>query len=95
VTVQGADIDRSACTATGTINIKPRRSGGQCASDRWRPQHRPLGIPPFDHAKVEYNHFDFGSDSGTFITGNSVTLDTVKAGVNYRFGGPSGPWWPF
>jgi outer membrane immunogenic protein len=41
-------------------------------------------------AKVEYNHFDFGSDGGTFITGNTVTLNTVKAGVNYRFGG-----WPF
>jgi outer membrane immunogenic protein len=41
-------------------------------------------------AKVEYNHFDFGGDSGTFITGNSVTLQTLKVGVNYRFGG-----WPF
>jgi outer membrane immunogenic protein len=41
-------------------------------------------------AKIEYNHFDFGSDSGAFITGNSVTLDAVKAGINYRFGG-----WPF
>jgi outer membrane immunogenic protein len=41
-------------------------------------------------AKVEYNFFDFGSDSGAFITGNSVTLQTVKAGVNYRFGE-----WPF
>jgi hypothetical protein len=28
------------------------------------------------------NVFDFGSDSGTFIAGNSVTLQTVKAGVN-------------
>lgn len=36
-------------------------------------------------------HFDFGGDSGTFITGNSVTLNTVKAGINYRFGGPGGP----
>src|SRR5215467_2030360 len=45
-------------------------------------------------AKIEYNHLDFGSDGGTFITGNSVTVDTVKAGVNYRFGGPGGPW-PF
>jgi outer membrane immunogenic protein len=45
-------------------------------------------------AKVEYNHFDFGGDSGTFITGNSVTLNTVKAGINYHFGGPGGPW-PF
>ena len=41
-------------------------------------------------AKIEYNHFDFGSDSGTFFTGNSVTLDAVKAGLNYRFGGPGG-----
>jgi outer membrane immunogenic protein len=45
-------------------------------------------------AKIEYNHLDFGSDGGTFITGNTVTVDTVKAGVNYRFGGPGGPW-PF
>jgi Outer membrane protein beta-barrel domain len=45
-------------------------------------------------AKVEYNHFDFGGDSGTFIIGNTVTLNTVKAGINYRFGGPGGPW-PF
>jgi hypothetical protein len=37
-------------------------------------------------AKIEYNAFDFGSDRGTFITGNSVTLQTVKVGVNYRFG---------
>ena len=38
-------------------------------------------------AKVEYNHFDFGGDSGTFITGNTVTVNAVKAGVNYHFGG--------
>ena len=41
-------------------------------------------------AKVEYNHFDFGSDSGVFGIGSSVTVDAVKAGVNYRFHG-----WPF
>ena len=41
-------------------------------------------------AKIEYNHFDFGSDGGIFVTGNSVTLDAVKAGLNYRFGGPGG-----
>jgi outer membrane immunogenic protein len=41
-------------------------------------------------AKIEYDVFDFGGDNGTFITGNSVTLQTVKVGVNYRFGG-----WPF
>jgi outer membrane immunogenic protein len=45
-------------------------------------------------AKVEYNHFDFGNDSA-FATGNGVTLDTVKAGINYKFGGPGGPYWPF
>ena len=46
-------------------------------------------------AKIEYNHFDFGGDSDIFGISNSVTVDTVKAGVNYRFGGPGGPWWPF
>jgi outer membrane immunogenic protein len=38
-------------------------------------------------AKIEYNHLDFGGDAGTFITGNTVTVNTVKAGVNYHFGG--------
>jgi len=38
-------------------------------------------------AKIEYNAFGFGSDSATFISGNDVTVQTVKAGVNYRFGG--------
>jgi outer membrane immunogenic protein len=44
-------------------------------------------------AKVEYNHLDFGND-GAFLSNNSVTLDTVKVGVNYKFGGLGGPW-PF
>lgn len=44
-------------------------------------------------ARVEYNHFDFGSD-GAFA-GSSVTLDTVKLGINYKFGMPGGPAWPF
>jgi outer membrane immunogenic protein len=43
-------------------------------------------------AKIEYDVFDFGSNPGTFVTGNSVTFQAVKFGVNYRFGGP-GPWW--
>jgi outer membrane immunogenic protein len=46
-------------------------------------------------AKIEYNHFDFGSDTGVFLTGNSITFDAVKVGINYRFGGPGGPIWPF
>jgi outer membrane immunogenic protein len=45
-------------------------------------------------AKIEYNHMDFGSDSSAFFTGSSVTFDAVKAGINYKFGGPGGPW-PF
>jgi outer membrane immunogenic protein len=45
-------------------------------------------------AKVEYNHLDFGGD-GAFLSNNSVTLDTVKVGVNYKFGMPGGPGWPF
>jgi outer membrane immunogenic protein len=45
-------------------------------------------------AKVEYNHYDFGSDSSVFFPGSSVTFDAVKAGINYKFGGPGGLW-PF
>jgi outer membrane immunogenic protein len=41
-------------------------------------------------AKIEYNHLDFGGDAGTFLTPNTVTVDTVKAGINYRFGGLGG-----
>lgn len=37
-------------------------------------------------AKVEWEHFDFGSDAGVFDTGNGVTFETVKFGVNYHFG---------
>jgi hypothetical protein len=49
VTVQDADVDRPACLTTGTIDIEPRRSGGDGAADGWRPQRRPLGVPPLDH----------------------------------------------
>ncbi len=45
-------------------------------------------------AKIEYDHYDFGSDSSVFFAGSSVTFDAVKAGINYKFGGPGGPW-PF
>jgi outer membrane immunogenic protein len=40
-------------------------------------------------AKVEYNVIDLGSE-GPF--GNTATFQTLKAGVNYKFGGPA---WPF
>jgi outer membrane immunogenic protein len=46
-------------------------------------------------AKVEYNHYDFGSDSGAFFAGSSVSFDAVKAGINYKFGGPGGAYFPF
>jgi outer membrane immunogenic protein len=46
-------------------------------------------------AKIEYDHMDFGSDSSVFFSGSSVTFDAVKAGINYKFGGPGGPFWPF
>lgn len=51
-------------------------------------------------AKVEYNHYDFGSrqvtlsgaaiGGGTFTSPQNIrqTIDTVKVGLNYRFGGP-------
>jgi outer membrane immunogenic protein len=42
-------------------------------------------------AKVEYNHADFGNDGVL----NSVTFDSVKVGVNYKFGMPGHPGWPF
>jgi outer membrane immunogenic protein len=45
-------------------------------------------------AKAEYLHFDFSSQSfnvlatgGTFPFGEKLTIDTVKVGLNYRFGG--------
>lgn len=38
-------------------------------------------------AKVEYDHFGFGSDASIFSTGSSVGFDAIKVGVNYRFGG--------
>ena len=49
VTVERADVNRPAGPATGTIDIQPRRSGGDGAADRWRPQRRPLCVPALDH----------------------------------------------
>jgi len=46
-----------------------------------------LWIPNWT-AKIEYEHIDFGGDSGTFFTNNSVNFQTIKFGVNYHFGGP-------
>ena len=46
--------------------------------------------------KFEYLHYDFGTQSATLTNGvgtvfpyaNHLTMDTVKFGVNYQFGGP-------
>jgi hypothetical protein len=51
VTIERADVDGSACPATGTIDIQPRRSGRDGASDSWRPQGRALSVPAFDDAE--------------------------------------------
>jgi outer membrane immunogenic protein len=40
-------------------------------------------------AKVEYNMMDFGNDNP--FANN--TFHVFKAGINYRFGGPRGPFW--
>jgi outer membrane immunogenic protein len=42
-------------------------------------------------AKVEYNYMDFGTKHVTFTTDFAdiqQRVQTIKAGVNYRFGGP-------
>jgi outer membrane immunogenic protein len=55
------------------------------------------GFTPNWTAKVEYMHFDFGHDlnytvfnagGAPFLFNQSLRVDTVKIGVNYRFGGP-------
>jgi outer membrane immunogenic protein len=42
--------------------------------------------------KIEYLHMDFGSVSTRNLEGDTIRfrndVDTVKVGVNYRFGGP-------
>jgi outer membrane immunogenic protein len=43
--------------------------------------------------KLEYNHVGYLSrnvDLGTLSTSDSTTTNTVKAGINYKFLGPSG-----
>lgn len=46
-----------------------------------------LWIPNWT-AKLEYQNIGFGNDAGTFATNNGVTFQSIKFGVNYRFGGP-------
>lgn len=44
-------------------------------------------------AKLEYDHVGYLSrtvDLATLNTSESVTTNTVKAGINYKFFGPSG-----
>src|SRR5262249_41008395 len=48
MTVERADIDRPACSATGTIHVVPGCSGGDGAPDRWRPQGRSFSVPALD-----------------------------------------------
>ena len=52
-------------------------------------------ITPAWSVKAEYLHFDFGSKTATLTSGagvfgytNALTVDTVKVGINYLFGGP-------
>jgi hypothetical protein len=51
MTVYRPDIDRPVCPATRTIDIEPRRSSGDGASDSWRPQGRALVVPTLDNAE--------------------------------------------
>src|SRR5579871_2647093 len=44
-------------------------------------------LTPNWSAKLEYNYFDLGHDS----FGDNASFQTLKAGVNYKFG----PGWPF
>jgi outer membrane immunogenic protein len=45
--------------------------------------------------KIEYNYIDLGSEDVTLSNHHNVTFDVdqqihiVKAGINYRFGGPA------
>jgi len=52
MTVQRPDIDRSACLATGAVNIEPRGAGQDSAANRRRPQRstaaRKCAVPSID-----------------------------------------------
>lgn len=76
-----------AATTTGVFN-----------DDRWgyaAGAGIEYGFAPNWSAKVEYMHYGFGTDTapvgtlGVFFTAAlRLNVDTVKAGINYRFGGP-------
>jgi hypothetical protein len=53
-------FDRPACLATGTIDIEPRRSGGDGAADRGGPQPRAFGVPSPDNAEGSLTGGFFG-----------------------------------
>lgn len=97
----GAAWSQGSSTGTGTLangtafdtnTTVAHRSGWVAgAGVEW-------GFAPGWSAKLEYNHYDFGTTdlavvssrgTTTFVASN-LTLDVVKAGVNYRFnwGGP-------
>jgi outer membrane immunogenic protein len=73
-------------------------SSGVYNTDRWgyaAGAGIEYGFTPNWSAKIEYMHYGFGKVTAPFLTlssdntvSTSLNIDTVKVGVNYRWGGP-------
>jgi hypothetical protein len=78
---------RNKDSASWTINVQPRRSGGDGAADCWRPQHQLLGVPPLDNAQRGFPRSPVGRVS-SFV---SRTLpDQVGRALGLTVEGSSG-----
>lgn len=86
-------------TTTGiATGLPPAGATGAYSSDRWgyaAGAGIEWGFAPNWSAKVEYMHYGLGSATApagtlhpTLDVSNRVDVDTVKVGVNYRWGGP-------
>jgi outer membrane immunogenic protein len=88
--------ETAASIATGLPAVG---ASGVFNSDRWgyaAGAGIEWGFTPNWSAKVEYMHYGLGSDTApattlhpTLNVTNRVDIDTVKVGVNYRWGGPA------
>lgn len=82
---------------SATTGLPGGASAGFYTTDRWG--HAvgagiEYGFSPNWSAKLEYMHYGFADLDAPRLTintveiGTSLRVDTVKAGINYRFGGP-------
>jgi outer membrane immunogenic protein len=94
--VAWADIDHTVSTGFATVTNGQTRTGWTAGAGV------EYAFAPGWSAKVEYQYYDFGKDTYNFapVGGGAAfgpfdvdtNIHTVKAGLNWRFGGLGGRW---